>query len=116
MGKLTTHILDVRNGKPAAGVAITLYKITGTTMNIVGQFISNKDGRTDQPLLEGDAFEGGEYQLEFDVQQYFSGQCGEMMPAFLNTIPIRFGVSDATDHYHVPLVCSPWTYSTYRGS
>lgn len=116
MGKLTTHILDVRNGKPAAGIAITLYKVAGSTMKLIGQFISNNDGRTDHPLLEGSAFEPGEYQIEFDVQAYFSGQCGEGAPSFLNIIPIRFGVSDASDHYHVPLVCSPWTYSTYRGS
>jgi len=116
MGKLTTHILDVRNGRPAAGIPISLYKITNSVSELLGQFISNQDGRTDQALLESNEFMSGEYLLEFHIGKYFSGECGEGAPPFLNTVPIRFGVSDPSDHYHVPLVCSPWTYSTYRGS
>lgn len=116
MGKLTTHILDVRNGKPASGVQIALYRMEANTPILISQHLSNQDGRTAEPILEGVAFSAGEYQLEFKVGDYFKGQCGEGQPSFLDTIPIRFGVSNPNDHYHVPLVCSPWTYSTYRGS
>jgi 5-hydroxyisourate hydrolase len=116
MGKLTTHILDVRNGKPASGIPISLYRISNSARELLGQFITNADGRTDEVLLEGDHFKVGEYQLEFHIGKYFSDECGGANPPFLNIVPICFGVSDSSAHYHVPLVCSPWTYSTYRGS
>ena len=116
MGMLTTHILDVRNGKPAPGIHIALYRIEANMPILISRHISNQDGRTDGPILAGANFLIGEYQLEFKVGEYFKGQCGDGYPSFLSIIPIRFGVSNPDDHYHVPLVCSPWTYSTYRGS
>ena len=115
MGRLTTHILDTAQGCPAAKVDIRLYRVDGER-TLVTATTSNADGRTDQPLVEGDAMHGGRYELEFDIGPYFSAQgmnTGE--PAFLDTVLIRFSVS-AGEHYHVPLLASPWSYSTYRGS
>jgi 5-hydroxyisourate hydrolase len=115
MGRLTTHILDTAQGRPAANVDIRLFCIDGER-KLVTSTTSNADGRTDEPLVEGDTMQGGCYELEFDIGPYFSAQgmtAGE--PAFLGTVVIRFSV--ATDqHYHVPLLASPWSYSTYRGS
>lgn len=115
MAKLTTHILDTANGKPAGNVAIRLYTL-GARRSQIASMVSNSDGRTDAPLLEGDAFRAGEYELEFDVGTYFSASgaaAGE--PPFLNTIVIRFTMR-SEQNYHVPLLVSPWSYSTYRGS
>jgi 5-hydroxyisourate hydrolase len=115
MGRLTTHILDTAQGFPAANVGIRLFFVDGER-RLVASTTSNADGRTDQPLVEGDAMRGGCYELEFDIGAYFSAQglrTGE--PAFLDTVVVRFSVSD-DEHYHVPLLASPWSYSTYRGS
>jgi 5-hydroxyisourate hydrolase len=115
MGRLTTHILDTAQGRPAADVGIRLFLVEGER-TLVASATSNADGRTDQPLVEGDAMRGGCYELEFDIGPYFSAQgmrAGE--PAFLDTVVIRFSVA-AGEHYHVPLLASPWSYSTYRGS
>lgn len=115
MGKLTTHVLDTAHGGPAAGVAIRLYAL-GDRRECLAQATSNADGRTPAPLLEGAAMKTGTYELEFDIGEYFRGRGaagGE--PAFLDTVVIRFAV-DAGDNYHVPLLASPWSYSTYRGS
>jgi 5-hydroxyisourate hydrolase len=115
MGRLTTHILDTAQGCPAANVGIRLFFV-GDERRLVASTRSNTDGRTDQPLVEGDAMHGGCYELEFDIGTYFTSQgmkTGE--PAFLDTVVIRFSVS-AGEHYHVPLLASPWSYSTYRGS
>ena len=115
MGRLTTHILNTAEGCPAAGVDIRLFAVDGER-RMVASTVSNADGRTDQPLVEGDAMRGGCYELEFDIGPYFSAQgmtAGE--PAFLDTVVIRFSVAGG-EHYHVPLLASPWSYSTYRGS
>ena len=117
MGRLSTHVLDTAKGKPAAGVKITLYRISGQSHRKVKEVVTNADGRTDGPLLEGDCLEPGSYELVFAAGDYLraTGQAGEGI-LFLDEIPIRFGVPDAGQHYHVPLLISPFAYSTYRGS
>lgn len=114
MGKLTTHVLDTAHGKPAAGLRIDLFKANQATALL--SIKTNADGRADKPLLDGDALTAGTYRLEFHVGDYFrtvgSGDAGK----FLDVVPIVFVVSDAAVHYHVPLLVSPWAYSTYRGS
>lgn len=113
MTKLTTHVLDTANGRPAANIAVRLYGgdvllCTATT---------NADGRCDQPLLSGDLMRAGKYRLEFDVAAYFRATGATLPdPAFLDTIIINFGIADPSSHYHVPLLVSPFGYSTYRGS
>ena len=117
MGRLTTHVLDTARGKPAAGVQITLYRVTGGSHQKITEAVTNADGRTDGPMLEGAAFSQGVYELVFSVGGYLrkSGQtAGDVL--FLDEIPIRFGVPDAGQHYHVPLLISAFGYSTYRGS
>jgi len=115
MGHLTTHILDTANGVPAAGVAIRLFAL-GSDRQLLASALTNSDGRSDGPLLEGDAMQTGEYELEFDIGPYFKA-LGSVIaePAFLDTVIVRFSVS-AEERYHVPLLVSPWSYSTYRGS
>ena len=115
MGRLTTHILDTRDGRPAAGVAVRLFA-AGEQRSEVTAATSNDDGRTNEPLLDGDNVAAGTYELEFDIGDYFrqSGAIDDN-PAFLDTVVIRFSLK-AGEHYHVPLLCSPWSYSTYRGS
>lgn len=117
MGRLTTHVLDTALGKPAAGVAISLYRVTGEARHRIGDFVTNADGRCDGPILEGAAFTAGGYELVFHAGDYLraTGQAGAGV-LFLDQIPIRFGVPDAGQHYHVPLLISPFAYSTYRGS
>jgi 5-hydroxyisourate hydrolase len=105
-GGLTTHVLDLVSGKPAAGMTIELYHVGKHITTVV----TNADGRTDKPLVEAAALLPGEYQLMFHVGPYF-GQAG-----FLDRVPVRFTVREAGGRYHVPLLCSPWAYSTYRGS
>jgi 5-hydroxyisourate hydrolase len=115
MGRLTTHILDTANGKPAGNVDLRLYAV-GEQRNLVASAVTNVDGRTQASLLEDDAMQAGIYELEFDVGSYFSAQGNAMSdPPFLDTVVIRFSVR-ADEHYHVPLLVSPWSYSTYRGS
>ena len=115
MGRLTTHILDTAIGKPAANVTVRLYAVDdGRALR--ASTVSNADGRTDEPLLEGNAMQTGTYELEFDIGDYFAEHGIETStPAFLNTVIIRFAVH-AGQNYHVPLLVSPWSYSTYRGS
>ena len=115
MGRLTTHVLDTANGVPAAGVTVRAYRL-GDDRILVGSAVTNADGRTDEPLVAGEAFTNGEYELEFEVGPYFDarGATPGTTP-FLGTVLIRVCV-DATEHYHVPLLTSPWSYSTYRGS
>jgi 5-hydroxyisourate hydrolase len=117
MGRLSTHVLDTAKGKPAAGVKIMLYRISGQGHRKVKEVVTNADGRTDGPLLEGAALEAGIYELVFCAGDYLrgTGQAGEGV-LFLDEIPIRFGVPDPAQHYHVPLLISPFAYSTYRGS
>ena len=117
MGRLSTHVLDTAKGKPAAGVRIMLYRQSGQSHRKVTEVVTNADGRTDGPLLEGAKLTEGVYELVFCAGDYLraSGQAGEGV-LFLDEIPIRFGVTDASQHYHVPLLISPFGYSTYRGS
>jgi 5-hydroxyisourate hydrolase len=117
MGKLTTHVLDTANGKPAAGMKIELSVLEGSVWKILKDLRTNADGRTDAPLLEGAALRMGRYRLTFDVSAYYSALGTKLAdPPFLERVPLRFGVADPDAHYHVPLLCSPWAYSTYRGS
>jgi 5-hydroxyisourate hydrolase len=118
MGRLTTHVLDTAQGKPAAGVLIWLYRVEGSGARMrLGAFTTNADGRCDQPLLEGHAFTSGTYELEFHAGDYFAAMgVRQMEPKFLDIVTIRFGVAAADQHYHVPLLISPFAYSTYRGS
>lgn len=113
IGRLTTHVLDTASGKPAANLAIELFRINGSEREFLKSVTTNSDGRCDAPLLAGDEFSVGSYELSFDVGGYFSRS--DDVP-FLGTVPIRFGISSADEHYHVPLLVSPFGYSTYRGS
>ncbi len=113
MGRLTTHVLDTSSGKPAAGLKIELW----FSADLLKTVITNGDGRVDGAVLEGDAFKPGTYELRFHAGDYLRG-CGVTLdaPAFLDVIPIRFGIANPAQHYHVPLLLSPYGYSTYRGS
>ncbi|RZJ07332.1 MAG: hydroxyisourate hydrolase [Rubrivivax sp.] len=117
MGKLTTHVLDTANGCPAAGMGVRLYRFDAEGPKWLRSVHLNSDGRADGPLLEGAAFLAGRYRLVFEVGAYFVAR-GETLqqPAFLDEVPIDFGIAEAFSHYHVPLLVSPWSYSTYRGS
>jgi 5-hydroxyisourate hydrolase len=118
VGKLTTHILDTAAGKPAAGVAMALWAIAPDGgRRLLKRLASNADGRTDAPLLEDAALTAGRYELEFHIGAYFAATdgSGDALP-FLDVIPLRFGIADPARHYHVPLLATPWSYSTYRGS
>ena len=117
MGKLTTHVLDTAHGRPGAGIRIELHAIDGEARRLLKQATTNDDGRCDAPLLEGDALTAGEYELVFHAGDYFSA-LGVALPEprFVDRVVLRFGVADAGSHYHVPLLVSPWSYSTYRGS
>ena len=117
MGKLTTHVLDSAGGKPGAGMKLELSVLAGRAWRKLKSVQTNADGRTDAPLLEGAALEKGEYRLLFDVAAYYKSQGVALPePPFLDRVPLRFGIADASLHYHVPLLCSPWGYTTYRGS
>jgi 5-hydroxyisourate hydrolase len=106
--KLSTHVLDLTSGKPAAGMKIDLYDLTlGALLKTV---TTNRDGRTDEPLLAGEKLSASEYELVFHVGAYFGDA------AFLDRVPIRFHIRDPHAAYHIPLLCTPWAYSTYRGS
>ena len=115
MGRLTTHVLDTASGIPAAGVNVRLYAL-GDGRELKASAITNEDGRSSEPLLADERLVTGEYELEFDVGDYFQGRGAELDdPAFLDTVVIRVALR-AGEHYHVPLLVSPWSYSTYRGS
>ncbi|MCD6028239.1 MAG: uraH [Thermomicrobiales bacterium] len=118
-GRLTTHVLDIVHGRPAAGIAIELFRINpdGDVRERLTAVRTNADGRTDGPLLSGDALETGYYELVFSVGDYFAavGRANADI-TFLDKVPIRFGIADPDANYHVPLLASPWAYSTYRGS
>jgi len=115
MGKLTTHVLDTARGKPAQGMRIELKPGKGSTTTLASVF-TNSDGRTDSPLLEGAGFTAGTYQLVFHVAEYFRSRGDPDAGRFLEDVPIVFVVDDPAGNYHVPLLVSPWSYSTYRGS
>lgn len=115
--KLSTHVLDTANGVPAAGMSVALFRLSGGTREPLVQTVTNVDGRTDAPLLDADAIAPGEYELEFGVGDYFSGKSADNSgQPFLGTVVIRFGIGSLERGYHVPLLVSPWSYSTYRGS
>lgn len=114
MGQLTTHVLDTAQGRPGAGISVKLFSLANGR-HLVATSVTNDDGRTDQPLLEGDTYRAGSYELEFAVGPYFAGTAGTSDPPFLDDVVIRFSVAN-DQHYHVPLLVSPWSYSTYRGS
>lgn len=117
MGKLTTHVLDTANGCPAAGVHITLRRIDGDTSKLLADTATNADGRCAQPLLEGSNFQPGTYELSFAVADYFRAKGTQLDdPPFIGDSVVRFGIADPDAHYHVPLLVSPWGYTTYRGS
>lgn len=119
IGQLTTHVLDTRDGRPAANMRIELWAVdTGSeTRMLLKTMRTNGEGRTDAPLLAGPDLRTGVYELVFAVGEYFTGrEVATSTPPFLGRVPIRFGIADANAHYHVPLLVSPWSYSTYRGS
>lgn len=116
-GYLTTHILDTARGIPAEGIAISLYRVSGNSHRKIAEAVTNADGRTDGPILPAGKFRTGTYELIFFAGDYLrrTGQAtGDIL--FLDQIPIRFGMDDPDSHYHVPLLLSPFGYSTYRGS
>ena len=117
-GKLTTHVLDTAQGKPGAGITIELFQISlSQNAKLIKTLTTNADGRTDQPLLEASEMAKGTYELRFAMGDYFTKQSDTLPdPLFLNIIPIRFSIADTDKHYHIPLLCSPWSYSTYKGS
>ena len=116
-GYLTTHVLDTARGKPAVGLKIMLYRVSGMNHDKLVEMVTNADGRTDTPILPGGKFVPGVYELVFCAGEYLHGAgLKAPEPLFLDEIPIRFGMSDAAAHYHVPLLLSPYGYSTYRGS
>ena len=115
MTKLTTHCLDTFSGKPAKGVKVEVYSISGKREKI-NTTILNSNGRSDKTLIEGNNFKEGKYELVFFVGDYFNKITDLPKTPFLNEVVIRFGVSNSKEHYHIPLLVSPWSYSTYRGS
>lgn len=117
MGRLTTHVLDAAHGCPGAGIAITLSRLDGDCLVPVGTAVTNGDGRCDTPLLEGEQYRSGVYQLAFSVGDYYRARgLAVEEPAFLDVVVIRVGIDASQPHYHVPLLVSPYSYSTYRGS
>ena len=115
-GYLTTHILDTANGVPAAGVDIVLCRLDGAARTELVRATTNDDGRTDAPLIARGELQAGTYELEFAIGAYFAGKGVDLKQPFLDVVPIRFGIEDDSAHYHVPLLASPFGYSTYRGS
>lgn len=117
MARLTTHVLDLVRGVPAVGMTIELAACEGSARRVVARTTTNRDGRCDAPLLEGVAMVAGLWQLEFHVAAYFAAQGVALpKPPFLDVVVVRFGIANPADHHHVPLLVTPWSYSTYRGS
>ncbi len=115
--RLTTHVLDTAQGRPAAGMVVELWSIDGEERTLIKTVRTNADGRIDAPLLQGPELQAGVYELVFGVGDYFAAQGVPLdSPRFLDRVPIRFGIADPQAHYHVPLLVSPWAYSSYRGS
>lgn len=116
-GRLTTHVLDTATGRPAAGLSILLYRVSGNSHRKLKTVVTNADGRCDAPLLQGQEFQLGQYELVFFAGDYFRALGLDQLPdpMFLDQVPIRFGMAEEK-HYHVPLLISPYGYSTYRGS
>ena len=116
MTKLTTHVLDVYSGKPGKGISVELYYISNSDRKKITSVKLNNDGRADSPLVEGKNFIKGKYELIFYIGDYFKNISSDKDIPFLDDVVIRFGISNPSEHYHVPLLVSPWSYSTYRGS
>lgn len=117
MGKLTTHVLDTAHGCPAAGVRLALFRIEGESRILLRTTHTNADGRCDVPILQNADFVAGVYELQFEAGAYFSARGLDVPePRFVDVVNLRFGIADASAHYHVPLLVSPFSYSTYRGS
>ena len=118
MAGLTTHVLDTARGHPAAGMRVELWRLDPSSgeRQEIKSVRTNEDGRTDEPLLAADELYPGVYEVVFDVGGYFDGAPGVSAPPFLDQVPVRFGVAEPSANYHVPLLVSPWSYSTYRGS
>jgi 5-hydroxyisourate hydrolase len=116
-GKLSTHVLDISRGSPARDMQVELWRLSGGPMQLLKTARTNADGRTDTLMLGPEEMLVGEYELIFLVGNYFAGHPSLLDgPPFLDRVPVRFGIADASASYHVPLICSPWAYSTYRGS
>jgi 5-hydroxyisourate hydrolase len=117
MGRLTTHVLDTAIGRPGAGIRVRLFRGNGSDYTLLREVVTNADGRCDAPLLEGKALTAGRYRLVFSVAPYFTAQGVALPdPPFVEDVTLDFGIADADAHYHVPLLVSPWSFSTYRGS
>ncbi|MFQ3303749.1 MAG: 5-hydroxyisourate hydrolase [Candidatus Paceibacteria bacterium] len=117
MGFLTTHVLDTAQGVPGSNMSVSLYRILDDQRQLLSQQMTNSDGRCDGPLLQDESFSIGLYELEFGVEAYFKqANVVQPSPAFLSEVTLRFGIAEAGEHYHVPLLVSPYSYSTYRGS
>jgi len=115
--KLSTHVLDTANGCPAQGMKIELWSLAGGKPKLLKSVQTNADGRTESPLLNAEEIKAGEYEIIFHVGNYFAGKSPSGAGLrFLDLVPVRFGIADVMASYHVPLLCSPWAYSTYRGS
>ena len=116
-GKLTTHVLDTSRGCPGAGLRVQLHHLQGEKKTLLKETITNSDGRCDGPLLQGSEIINGIYELLFFAGDYFRAKGGDLKePLFVDNVVIQFGIADANEHYHVPLLVSPFSYSTYRGS
>lgn len=116
-GRLSTHVLDTNVGRPAVGVAVELYEFSGKVAHLIATAVTNSDGRTDQPLIGDRPLPIGRYELRFAVGDHFRSRGIEQGdPPFLDIVPLRFSIAEPEGHYHVPLLCTPWSYSTYRGS
>ena len=117
MGRLTTHVLDAAHGCPGSAIKIELYRVDGAQLSLIHRTLTNSDGRCEAPILQGDENVSGVYQLQFHVGAYYRAR-GLILqePAFLDVVVLRFGIDAAQSHYHVPLLISPYSYSTYRGS
>ncbi|WP_339535844.1 hydroxyisourate hydrolase [Pseudomonas hunanensis] len=117
MGRLTTHVLDAAHGCPGSSIKVELYRVEGQQLELVNTALTNSDGRVDAPLLQGDDYRTGVYQLQFSAGDYYRAR-GVQLPAqvFLDVVVLRFGIDESQEHYHVPLLISPYSYSTYRGS
>ncbi len=116
MTKLTTHVLDVYSGKPGNGIKVELYYLKDNDRKKIKSIILNNDGRADEPLIEGVNFIEGKYEIVFFIGDYFKKIINSKKIPFLDDVIIRFGISNSKEHYHIPLLVSPWSYSTYRGS
>jgi len=116
-GRLSTHVLDTQSGRPAQGVALRLFELGAGARSLLVETVTNADGRTDQPLMGAAPLRRGAYEIEFAIGDYFKARgSATASPTFLDVVPIRFGIAEPEGHYHVPLLATPWSYATYRGS